>query len=258
MLQINNFSKKYKNNDKYAVKNVSFEVKDGEIFGFLGPNGAGKSTTIKCITGILTFTEGTINVAGYNIHEDPINAKLQIGFVPDNHMMYEQLTAREYVNFMADIYKVGAEDRKNRSNKLLELFELTDVFDKQISSFSHGMKQKICIIGALVHKPKLWILDEPLTGLDPKSAHILKELMKEHCQEGNSVFFSSHMLEVVEKICDRVAIIDKGELIACDVVEELKKKDSLENFFLAVTNEDNKVSNEDFSLEKAEELFKNE
>ena len=258
MLTITNLSKKYKNNEKYAVKDISFEVKDGEIFGFLGPNGAGKSTTIKCVTGILPFTEGSINIGGYNLKDDPINAKMQIGFVPDNHMMYEQLTAREYVNFMADIFKVGSEDRKIRTNKLLELFELTDVFDKQISSYSHGMKQKICVIGALVHNPKLWILDEPLTGLDPKSAHILKELMKEHCKEGNSVFFSSHMLEVVEKVCDRVAIIDKGQLIACDSVEELKKQDSLENFFLAVTGDESSSKETDFSLEKTEELFKNE
>ncbi|MGN0771377.1 MAG: ABC transporter ATP-binding protein [Christensenellales bacterium] len=241
MLQITNLSKKYANSDTYAVQDVSFEVKEGEVFGFLGPNGAGKSTTIKCITGILPFERGSIALDGHNLQEDPIAVKLNIGYVSDNHMMYDKLTAREYVNFMADIYKVGVNDRKSRTDKLLEMFELGDVFDKSISTFSHGMKQKVCVIGALVHKPKLWVLDEPLTGLDPKSAFILKEMMKEHAKEGNSVFFSSHMLEVVEKVCDKIAIVDKGKLLLVSDMDKLQDNASqlsLEEFFLSVTNSD--------------------
>ena len=238
LMQINHLSKRYKNSEKLAVDDISFEVEEGEVFGFLGPNGAGKSTTIKCITGILPITEGTISVCGHSLLDDPIQAKLNIGFVPDNHQMYEQLTAREYINFMADIYHVGKEDRKIRSEKMLELFDLSSVVDNQISTFSHGMKQKICVIGALVHNPKLWILDEPLTGLDPKSSYELKQLMKDHCKEGNSVFFSSHMLEVVEKVCDRISIIDHGQLVMTGDLDEIKSKSSdssLEEIFLSIT-----------------------
>ena len=235
MLSITNLSKKYKGCENYALQDVSLEVKEGEIFGFLGPNGAGKSTTIKCVTGILPYSDGCIKICGHDLKDDPIAAKLNMGYVSDNHMVYEQLTGREYMNFMADIYNVGLEDRKLRSDKLVELFELKDAFDKQISSYSHGMKQKICVIGALVHNPKLWILDEPLTGLDPKSSHDLKELMKEHCAQGNSVFFSSHMLEVVEKVCDKIAIVDKGKLLMQGDLDTLKNEQSLEEFFLKVT-----------------------
>lgn len=238
IMQISHLSKQYKNSSKFAVQDISFEVNEGEVFGFLGPNGAGKSTTIKCITGILPITEGSISICGHSVIDDPINAKLNIGFVPDNHQMYEQLTAREYINFMADIYHVGKEDRKIRSEKMLELFDLSSVVDNQISTFSHGMKQKICVIGALVHNPKLWILDEPLTGLDPKSSYELKQLMKDHCKEGNSVFFSSHMLEVVEKVCDRISIIDHGQLVMTGDLDEIKSKSSdssLEEIFLSIT-----------------------
>ena len=238
LLQISHLSKRYKNSEKLAVDDISFEVNEGEVFGFLGPNGAGKSTTIKCITGILPITEGHISICGHSIIDDPIQAKLSMGFVPDNHQMYEQLTAREYINFMADIYHVGKEDRKIRADKMLELFELSSVVDNQISTFSHGMKQKICVIGALVHNPKLWILDEPLTGLDPKSSYELKELMKEHVKEGNSVFFSSHMLEVVEKVCDRISIINGGKLVMTGDLDEIKSKSSdssLEEIFLSIT-----------------------
>lgn len=241
MLQITNLSKKYSNSDVYAVQDVTFEVKEGEVFGFLGPNGAGKSTTIKCLMGILPFDSGSIVLDGKNLQEDPIAVKSNIGYVSDNHLMYDKLTAREYVDFMADMFKVGVNDRKSRVDKLLEMFELGDVYDKSISTFSHGMKQKICVIGALVHKPKLWVLDEPLTGLDPKSAFILKELMKEHVKEGNSVFFSSHMLEVVEKVCDKIAIIDKGKLLLVSDMDKLHDNASqlsLEEFFLSVTNAD--------------------
>ena len=257
LMQINHLSKRYKNSEKLAVDDISFEVNEGEVFGFLGPNGAGKSTTIKCITGILPITEGTISICGKSIIDDPVGAKMNIGFVPDNHQMYEQLTAREYINFMADIYHVGKEDRKIRADKMLELFDLSSVVDNQISTFSHGMKQKICVIGALVHNPKLWILDEPLTGLDPKSSYELKQLMKEHCKEGNSVFFSSHMLEVVEKVCDRISIINQGKLIMTGDLDEIKAKSSdtsLEEIFLSITGAKEEV--EDSFNENLEDMFK--
>lgn len=241
MLIITNLSKKYKGNDHYSIRDININVKEGEIFGFLGPNGAGKSTTIKCVTGILPYNEGNIKICGYDLQENSIKAKQEIGYVSDNHLMYEKLTAREYVNFMADMYNVGLNDRKSRTEELLETFELTDVYNKQISTFSHGMKQKICVIGALVHNPKLWILDEPLTGLDPKSSHQLKEMMRKHCNQGNSVFFSSHMLEVVEKVCDTIAIVDKGQMLTVGSMAEIKANSndkSLEDFFLSVTSKE--------------------
>lgn len=256
ILQINHFSKKYKGNEKYAVEDITIDVNEGEIFGFLGPNGAGKSTTIKCATGILPFTEGTISICGHSIQDDSINAKLNMGFVPDNHQMYEQLTAREYINFMADLYHIGKEDRKIRADKMLEMFDLSNQIDNQISTFSHGMKQKICVIGALVHNPKLWILDEPLTGLDPKSSYELKELMKEHCKEGNSVFLSSHMLEVVEKLCDRISIINKGKIVMTGDLDEIKAKSSdksLEDIFLSITGVKDENMNDALFFENKDE-----
>lgn len=247
ILTITNLSKKYKGNERYSVKDLSFEVKEGELFAFLGPNGAGKSTTIKCITGALPYTEGNIKICGHDLHENPIEAKKNIGYVPDNHFTYDTMTALEYINFMSDIYGVGVNDRKSRGDKYLELFGLADVSGKPIGSYSHGMKQKICVIGALIHKPKLWILDEPLTGLDPQSAYNLKELMREHCKEGNSVLFSSHIIEVVEKLCDRLAIIDKGSLLISGSMDEIRAKNddnSLEEFFLSVTQGDTLVEGE--------------
>lgn len=224
-----------------AVESLSLEVNDGEIFGFLGPNGAGKSTTIKMITGILQPDYGNIEICGYDLLRDPINAKLNTGYVPDNHAVYEKLKGIEYLNFMADIYGVSKADREIRAKNYLEMFSLSDAANSLIKTYSHGMKQKICIIGALIHNPKLWVLDEPLTGLDPQSAFKLKEQMKEHCKQGNTVFFSSHVLEVVEKICDRVAIIDKGRLVAVGTIEQLKSRgdNSLEDFFLKLTSGEN-------------------
>lgn len=239
MLRIENLEKRYRNSDKLAVDGVSLHVGEGEIFGFLGPNGAGKSTTIKCVCGILPFEKGRIEICGKDLARDPIGAKMQMGYVSDNHAVYDKLTAREYVNFMADVYGVGAADRKARSEKLVELFCLGDAYDSEIKTYSHGMKQKICVIGALVHNPKLWILDEPMTGLDPKSSFELKELMREHCKEGNSVFFSSHVLEVVEKVCDHVAIINGGRMIAdfgIDELDDIKRNSSLEDVFLTLTD----------------------
>ena len=245
MIKINSLSKMYKNADRFAVKNLSLIVNDGEVFGFIGANGAGKSTTIKCITGILPYNDGSIEIAGYDMAKDSISAKKNIGYVSDNHSVYDKLTGREYVNFLANIYGVSKQDRDQRLNELSIRFDLQDKLDSPIKSYSHGMKQKICVIGALIHEPKVWILDEPLTGLDPKSAKELKGLMREHCEKGNVVFFSSHVLEVVEKLCDRIAIIKDGEIIASFTMEELEQKQqgkSLEDIFLELT--DAKYSNE--------------
>ncbi|MDR2201272.1 MAG: ABC transporter ATP-binding protein [Clostridiales bacterium] len=240
MLTIKNLSKSYSSSEVKALDGVSLELKPGEIFGFLGPNGAGKTTAIKIVTGILPFEQGSVSIAGRDIKTDPIAAKREIGFVPDTHIIYDKLTGREYVDFMADVYGVPLADRGARAEKLLKLFALTDSFDAPIKTYSHGMKQKINIIGALIHNPKLWILDEPMTGLDPNSAFVLKELMREHCEAGNTVFFSTHVLEVAEKICDRVAIIVKGKIVVTGSVAELKsmsKESSLEEIFLSVAGD---------------------
>lgn len=238
MITISNLSKKYKNSEAFAVKNLSLTVNDGEVFGFIGANGAGKSTTIKCITGILPYAEGEITIAGFDLAKDAISAKKNIGYVSDNHSVYDKLTGRQYVNFLADVYGVSKDLRDKRLESLATRFDLQDKLDNSIKSYSHGMKQKICVIGALIHEPKVWILDEPLTGLDPKSARELKQLMREHCDKGNVVFFSSHVLEVVEKLCDRIAIIKNGEIIASFTMNELEEKQagkSLEDFFLEIT-----------------------
>ena len=241
MLKVRNLTKSYAGSEAYAVNNLSLDLRSGEIYGFLGPNGAGKTTTIKMITGILSYSVGEIVVCGHNLKTDSIQAKKSIGFVSDSHVVYDKLTGREYVNFMADIYDVSEEDREERANRLLSLFRLTDAFDKQICTYSHGMKQKISIIGALIHNPSIWILDEPMTGLDPESSHQLKTLMREHCDNGNVVFFSTHVLEVAEKVCDRIGIIVGGELIKEGTVEEIKSSSSdktLEDVFLSLTDKE--------------------
>ena len=197
----------------YAVKNANLEVNGGEIFGFLGPNGAGKSTIIKSIVGIQPITSGQIEVCGYDVDKQSVEAKRQIGFVPDHYALYEKLTGREYINYIADLYEVPIDIRKKRIDSFVKRFELENAFDNQMKTYSHGMKQKIAIMAALVHNPKIWILDEPLTGLDPNSIFQVKECMKEHARAGNIVFFSSHIIDVVERICDKIAIIKKGNII---------------------------------------------
>ncbi len=239
MIEINHLSKKYAKSNYYAVKDLSLTVNSGEIFGFLGPNGAGKSTTIKCLTGILPFEEGTITVGGVNCKDDPIAAKRKIAYVADEHILYEYLTGLQYVNFIADIFGVSERDRKERTEKYASIFEMTDKIKDKISSYSHGMKQKISIIAGLVHDPEVWILDEPLTGLDPKSGFQVKQLMREFAAQGKTVFFSSHVLDVVEKLCSRVAIIDKGTLVTVCNMEELQERKNninLETLFLQLTD----------------------
>lgn len=239
MLSIKNVSKTYSKGKIKAVDNISLEVKPGEIFGFLGPNGAGKTTTIKMITGILPIDQGCITIYGHDIEKDAINAKMNMGFVPDSHDVYERLKGIEYLNFIADVYSVPVNERKERIDKYLEMFEMKDVAGQPIKSYSHGMKQKIILTGALLHQPPLWILDEPMTGLDPRSSHLLKEEMYQHCAKGNTVFFSTHVLDVAEKLCHRIGIINKGKIIAVGTMEQLRKSGdaSLESIFLNLTEE---------------------
>ncbi|PEF38766.1 ABC transporter ATP-binding protein [Bacillus wiedmannii] len=238
MIEITNVSKSY-NGSTYAVKDLSLSVPSGEIFGFLGPNGAGKSTTIKMITGIHGVDIGTITINGIDIMKNPMEAKKTFGYVPDSPDMFLRLKGIEYLNFMADMYEVPKEVRQERIESLAKKFDLYNALSDQIQSYSHGMRQKIVIIGVLVHEPDVWILDEPLTGLDPKSAYILKEMMREHADKGKIVFFSTHVLEVAEKICDRVAIINKGNLQFKGNLDEMrdhfKSNESLEKMFLEMT-----------------------
>ncbi|GAB6451605.1 ABC transporter ATP-binding protein [Bacillus cereus] len=238
MIEIMNVSKSY-NGSTYAVKDLSLSVPSGEIFGFLGPNGAGKSTTIKMITGIHGVDKGTITINGIDIMNNPMEAKKTFGYVPDSPDMFLRLKGIEYLNFMADMYEVPKEVRQERIESLAKKFDLYNALSDQIQSYSHGMRQKIVIIGVLVHEPDVWILDEPLTGLDPKSAYILKEMMREHADKGKIVFFSTHVLEVAEKLCDRVAIINKGNLQFKGNLDEMrdhfKSNESLEKMFLEMT-----------------------
>ena len=233
MIKISHFSKTYSGSTKNAVSDLNLEIHEGEVFGFIGHNGAGKSTTIKSLVGIQTITEGTIEIQGYDIARQPLEAKLNIGYVSDNHAVYEKLTGREYVSYVADLYMVSEKDKEERIAYYADMFGLTAALDNEIKSYSHGMKQKIMVISALIHNPKVWILDEPLTGLDPTSSHQIKECMRAHADAGNIVFFSSHVIEVVEKICDRVAIISGGKLRrVCKPDELLKEGQSLEELYL--------------------------
>lgn len=236
-LILRNFSKKYGGSSVFAVKNANLEVNGGEIFGFLGPNGAGKSTIIKSIVGIQPITSGQIEVCGYDVDKQSVEAKRQIGFVPDHYALYEKLTGREYINYIADLYEVPVDIRRKRIDGYVKRFELENAFDNQMKTYSHGMKQKIAIMAALVHNPKIWILDEPLTGLDPNSIFQVKECMKEHARAGNIVFFSSHIIDVVERICDKIAIIKKGNILLTKSLAEIEQSGTtLEEFYMTAIN----------------------
>ena len=237
-LVLKKFTKRYGSSDVYAVKDADLEVCGGEIYGFLGPNGAGKSTIIKSIVGIQTITEGAIEVCGYDVATQSVQAKMQIGFVPDHYALYERLTAREYINYIADLYEVGKAERDERLERMVKRFELEQAIDNPIRTYSHGMKQKVTIMAALIHNPKVWILDEPLTGLDPNSIFQVKECMKEHAAAGNIVFFSSHIIDVVERICDKIAIIRKGQIQCVRDVHQMEANgESLEKFYMSVIND---------------------
>lgn len=230
MLKIENLTKTY--GDKKAVDNLSIHIKPGEIYGFIGHNGAGKTTTIKAACGILHFDEGEIYIDGVNIKQNPIECKSKIAYIPDNPDLYEFMTGIQFLNFTADIFGVSASERQERIKKYGDDFEITNDLAQPISAYSHGMKQKLAIISALIHNPKLIIMDEPFVGLDPKASHLLKEIMRSMCGSGSAIFFSTHVLEVAEKLCDKVAIIKGGKLIKSGTMEEVKGDTTLENVFL--------------------------
>ncbi len=230
MLRIEHLTKSY--GDKKAVDDLSIHILPGEIYGFIGHNGAGKTTTIKAVTGILSFETGEIFINGKSIKTDPIACKKELAYIPDNPDIYEFMTGIKYLNFIADIFRIDAAVRSERINKYADLFELTEDLAQPIASYSHGMKQKLAIIAAWIHDPKLIIMDEPFVGLDPKAAHTLKQMMRKACDEGSAIFFSTHVLEVAEKLCDKIAIIKDGKLIRSGTMEEVKGDDSLESVFL--------------------------
>jgi ABC-2 type transport system ATP-binding protein len=241
MLDLQHISKSYNKGKVKAVDDLTLFVNPGEIFGFLGPNGAGKTTTIKLIVGLLNPDSGTITVNGFDTQKEPLKCKAITTYVPDYPSIYERLSGLEYLNFIGDVYGVPKKDRLERIAKWLEIFELTQVVSSPIQSYSHGMKQKIVLTAALLPAPQVMVLDEPMVGLDPRAAHHLKELMREHCDQGKTLFFSTHVMEVAEKLCDRIGIISRGKLIACGTMAELKSLDkeagpSLENIFLELTD----------------------
>lgn len=232
MLEIKNFSKSY--GDFKAVDNLNLTVKDGEIYGFIGHNGAGKSTTIKAVVGAMNFTEGEIYIDGKSVKRDPLGCKSVTAYVPDNPDIYDHLSGIQYLNFICDIFRVSESDRNERIKKYAELFEISSNLGDLISSYSHGMKQKLVLISALVHNPRFMVLDEPFVGLDPVASHKLKEIMREKCNEGGAIFFSTHVLEVAEKLCDRIGIMKRGRLVAEGSVQEVVGDKSLESFFLEI------------------------
>ena len=229
MLRIEHLTKKY--GDKKAVDDLSLHIQKGEIYGFIGHNGAGKTTTIKSCCGILNFDEGEIYVDGVSVKEKPLECKRKIAYIPDNPDLYEFMTGIKYLNFIADIFGISQSDRQARISKYAEMFEIKNALAQTIDGYSHGMKQKLAIVSALIHNPKLIIMDEPFVGLDPKSSHLLKTLMREMCDNGGAIFFSTHVLEVAEKLCDKVAIIKSGKLIKSGTMDEVKGDDSLEDVF---------------------------
>lgn len=232
MLEIKNFSKSY--GDFKAVDNLNLTVKDGEIYGFIGHNGAGKSTTIKAVVGAMDFNEGEIYIDGKSVKRDPLGCKSVTAYVPDNPDIYDHLSGIQYLNFICDIFRVSESDRNERIKKYADLFEISSNLGDLISSYSHGMKQKLVLISALVHNPRFMVLDEPFVGLDPVASYKLKEIMREKCNEGGAIFFSTHVLEVAEKLCDRIGIIKRGRLVAEGSVQEVVGDKSLESFFLEI------------------------
>ena len=236
MLKIENLTKKY--GDKKAVDNLTLHIEKGEIYGFIGHNGAGKTTTIKSCCGIQGFDEGEIYINGISVKENPVECKKILAYIPDNPDLYNFMTGIQFLNFVADIFGVGADERQLKIKKYAELFGLADDLPQQIKSYSHGMKQKLAVISALIHDPKLIIMDEPFVGIDPKAAHILKGIMRDICNEGGAIFFSTHVLEVAEKLCDKVAIIKDGKLVLSGKTEEVRGEASLEEIFLELGEDD--------------------
>ena len=236
MVEIKNLSKSY--GDKKVVDNLSLTINDGEIYGFIGHNGAGKTTTIKCVIGILAFEEGSILIDGLSIKDKPLECKKKIAYIPDNPDLYNYMSGIEYLNFIGDVFKVSQLEREKAIDKYATVFEIKDSLANPISSYSHGMRQKLAIIAAWLHKPNLIIMDEPFVGLDPKASHDLKMMMREFCDNGGSIFFSTHVLEVAEKLCDKVAIIKEGKLIKSGTMDEVKGDSSLESVFLELEDHD--------------------
>lgn len=236
MLEIKHYSKSYSGGKK-AADDVSITVESGDIYGFIGHNGAGKSTTIRAVVGVLDFSEGEIFIDGHSVKDEPMECKRVTAYIPDNPDLYENLTGIQYLNFIADVFGIGAAEREESIKKYADIFEITDALGDLISSYSHGMKQKVAIISALIHKPKLLVLDEPFVGLDPKATFTLKEIMRKMCDEGTAVFFSTHVLDVAEKLCNKIAIIKQGKIIASGSMEELTGGHSLEETFLEADDE---------------------
>lgn len=235
MLKIENLTKRY--GEKIAVNNLSLHIAPGEIYGFIGHNGAGKTSTLKCIVGIQDFDEGEIYIDSKSIKNQPIECKRLFAYIPDNPDIYDFMTGIQYLNFVADIFEVSQQERSELIKKYADMFEISDSLNDAINSYSHGMKQKLVIISALIHSPKLIIMDEPFVGLDPKASHILKGIMRQICDDGGAIFFSTHVLEVAEKLCDRVAIIKNGNLVVSGTIDEVKGDSSLEEVFLELEDE---------------------
>lgn len=233
MLEIKNFTKSYSKGKK-AVDNLSLIVEDGDIYGFIGHNGAGKSTTIRAVVGVLAFEEGDILIDGKSVKTEPIECKKITAYIPDNPDLYEHLTGSQYLNFIADVFEIGAAERNEKIRKYTEMFEIEGALGNLISSYSHGMKQKLAIVSALIHSPKLMVLDEPFVGLDPKAALTLKNIMKEMCEQGCSIFFSTHVLEVAQKLCNKIAIVKQGKIVTAGDTETIVKDKSLEDVFMEV------------------------
>ncbi len=235
MLKIEHLTKCY--GEKKAVDDLSLHIRPGEIFGFIGHNGAGKSTTLKSAVGILKFDSGNITINGDSILAEPVKCKKDLAYIPDNPDLYDFMSGIKYLNFVADVFSIPPQERQDRIRKYADLFELTGDLAQPVSAYSHGMKQKLALISAWIHAPKLIVMDEPFVGLDPKASHLLKEMMREHCDAGGAIFFSTHVLEVAEKLCDKVAIIKQGKLVKVGTMEEVKGDDSLEEVFLELEAE---------------------